>query len=189
MGDAAEVDPRAVHVFDDVEAVADGREHAQGEEVDLDETGIVDGVLVPLADEAPGHACGLNRYDGGERLGRDDDAADVLADVAREAGDLAGQLDEILPDGSADQRAELGHEAHLIGDFGGVGKVVAELVELGEDRSWQAERLADIEYGAAEAVGGEGGNDGGVLSAVAVVDLLEDFVADVPREVEVDIGQ
>ena len=79
-------------VFDDVEAVVDGREHAQGEEVDLDETGIVDGVLVPLADEAPGHACRLDRYDGGERLGRDDDAADVLADVAREAGDLAGPV-------------------------------------------------------------------------------------------------
>ena len=59
---------------------------------------VVARVLVPLADEAPLHRGRLDRHQLDERLGGDDHAADVLADVAREAGELRGQLDQVAPE-------------------------------------------------------------------------------------------
>ncbi len=71
----------------------------------------------------------------------------------------------------------------------GVGEGPAELVELGEHRRRQTEHLADVAHRTAELVGGERGNDRRMLLAEVGVDPLEQHVADVPRKVEVDIGQ
>ena len=65
------------------------------QEVDLDEAGVVAGVLVPLAEVAALHGGRLDRHQAGERLGGDDHAAGVLGDVAGEAGELLGQVDQV----------------------------------------------------------------------------------------------
>ena len=52
----------------------------------------------------------------------------------------------------------------------------------------QRQRLAQVADGAAHAVGGEGGDQGGVVVAVAALDLEDQALADVAGEVEVDVG-
>ena len=47
--------------------------------------------------------------------------------------------------------------------------------------------LAEVAHGAARAVGGEGGDEGRALRAVALVDARDQPLADVAREVEVDV--
>ena len=53
---------------------------------------------------------------------------------------------------------------------------------------WQRQRLAQVADGSAHAVGGEGGHQRGVVVAVAALDLEDQALADVAREVEVDVG-
>ena len=60
-----------------------------------------------------------------------------------------------------------------------------EPLELAER---QAERLADVADRAAAAVGGEARDERGVLAAVALGDGDDQLLADVAREVEVDVG-
>ena len=53
----------------------------------------------------------------------------------------------------------------------------------------QPERLAELTDRAARAVGREGGDERGALAAVALVHARDEDLADVAREVEVDVGQ
>ena len=78
-------------------SLLDRREHPEPEQVDLQEAGVAAAVLVPLADLAAGHRRGLHRDEVDQRPRRDDHAARVLADVARQPGDLARQLAERVP--------------------------------------------------------------------------------------------
>ena len=55
-------------------------------------------------------------------------------------------------------------------------------------RRRQRQRLAEVAHGAARAVGGEGGDEGGAVGAVAGVHARDQDLADVAREVEVDVG-
>src|SRR5439155_16836780 len=73
-----ERDPRQINATrlrirarDLLDAVLDRGEHSQAEEVDLQETGVGAGILVPLAELAPGHRRGLNRDELDERPRRD----------------------------------------------------------------------------------------------------------------------
>ena len=52
----------------------------------------------------------------------------------------------------------------------------------------QPQRLAEVAHRAARAVGGEGGDQRRALGAVALVDPRDQLLADVAREVEVDVG-
>ena len=90
--DPGEVDGLAAKRDDLLDALLDGGEHAQTEEVDLEEAGIGTGVLVPLADLAPLHGCRLDGNELDERPGRDDHASRVLGEMARQPGDLAAEL-------------------------------------------------------------------------------------------------
>ena len=96
-GDAREVDHLAVRSRDLVDAVLDGREHPEPEEVDLEEAGVRARVLVPLAELTARHRCRLHRDELDQRPRRDDHPARVLRDVAREPRDLTGQPRERAP--------------------------------------------------------------------------------------------
>ncbi|MNQ46344.1 hypothetical protein D3C85_601570 [compost metagenome] len=64
--------------LDQVEAAPQCTEHAEGEDVDLEQADQVEVVLVPLDDGAPGHGRVLHRHQGIQRLLGDDEAARVL---------------------------------------------------------------------------------------------------------------
>jgi hypothetical protein len=64
---------------------ADGAEHAQRQQVDLQQAQRVEVVLVPLDDAAAFHRGVFHRHQPRELVARDDEAARVLRQVAREA--------------------------------------------------------------------------------------------------------
>ena len=72
-----------------VERAADGGEHAERQAIDLEQAHRVEVVLVPLDDRAVGHRGVLDRHHALEQAARDDEAADVLRQVAREAHEVA----------------------------------------------------------------------------------------------------
>src|SRR4029077_16143513 len=103
---AREVDRLAPQTRNAVDRVLDGREHAETEQIDLQEAGIAAAVLVPLADLTTGHRGGLDRNEIDQRPGRDDHSPRMLADVTRQARDLLRQLTKRSPAGT---RMRAGH--------------------------------------------------------------------------------
>ena len=184
--DAGEVDRRAVGLRDLLDALLDGGEHPEPEQVDLEEAGVGAGVLVPLAELAARHRRGLHGHEVDQRPRRDHHPARVLGDVARQAGDLGREELERAPALRDELALGVRERGHLLGDAGGVPAVgePREPLELGLR---QAERLADVADRAARAVGREARDERGVLVAVALGDGDDQLLADVAREVEVDV--
>src|SRR5918997_3916336 len=95
--DPAEIDRRLAVGGDQAQRLFDQREHAQRKEIDLDEPGIVTGVLIPLTQIAYLHGGGLHRHQVDEGSGGDDHPTGMLTDVSREPGELSGELYQIAP--------------------------------------------------------------------------------------------
>ena len=89
--------------------------------------------------------------------------------------------------GESMRRSASGSKRKLLGDLLRVPAVgdPREPLQLGER---EAERLADVSDRAARAVGGEARDERCVLAAVALGDGDDQLLADVAREVEVDVG-
>ena len=88
-----QVEGDAVMRAQQLEGLADAGEHAQRQHVDLEHAQRVEVVLVPFDDGAVGHRRVLDRHQLAQGALRDDEAADMLAEVAREADQLLGQLE------------------------------------------------------------------------------------------------
>ena len=74
-----------------VEALADAGQHAEGQDVDLEDAERVEIVLVPFDDRAVLHRRVLDRRQFVQRPVGDDEAAGMLGQVAREADQLERQ--------------------------------------------------------------------------------------------------
>ncbi len=185
--DPREVDRLAVALRDLLDAILDRGEHPQAEQVDLEEAGVGARVLVPLAELAAGHRRRLNGHELDERPRGDHHSAGMLRDVARETGDLVCELGEGAPARREQPPLGLGQERELLGDLLRVPAVgdPRDPLQLCERK---AERLADVPDRAAGAVGGEARDERCVLAAVALGDADDQLLADIAREVEVDVG-
>ena len=141
--DPGEVDGLAVGRRDLLDAVLDRGEHPQPEEVDLQEARVRARVLVPLAELPARHRRRLHGDELDERPRRDDHPARMLRDVARQAGDLAGQVRECAPARREQLPLGIGESGQLVGDLPRVPAVAhpREPLELGER---ETERLADV---------------------------------------------
>jgi hypothetical protein len=165
-------------------ALLNRRQHAEGEAVDLENAEGVDVVLVPFDEGAVGHGAVFEGDDLAERGLGDHESADVLGEVPGEAVDLFDQADDHL-DG-----AVVGIEA---GAANGVLRdrlVAPPLERLGEHVDpvkREAEGLADVAHRRARAIGDHFGGDRSPLAAVLFVDVLEDLLAALVLEVDVDI--
>ena len=173
-----------IEAAEQLEALANRRQHAECEAVDFEYAQCVDVVLVPLDECAVGHGAVLEGNDFAEWRFGDDEAADVLREVAREAEDLFDQADDHL------DRAVVGIEAGMADDFLGNRFGIPPVQRLGErvdaiER--EAEDLADIAQGGLGAIGDDFGGNGRPLAAVLVVDVLEDFFAALVLEVYIDV--
>ncbi len=80
-----------------LDRIADGRVHAKAQDVHLHEPERLDVVLVVLGDD---HALGrpLQRRPGVDGLARDDEAAEVRAEVHRAGVELFGKVDDLRVD-------------------------------------------------------------------------------------------
>ncbi len=184
---AREVDRLAVYARDLAHALLDRGEHPQAEQVDLHEARVGARVLVPLAELPPDHRRGLHRDELDERARRDDHPARVLRDVARQAGDLRAALGERAPAGREQLALGVGKRREILRHLLRV-PALRDLREPLELRVREAERLADVADRAARPVRRERGDERGVLAPVALGDADDQLLADVAREVEVDVG-
>ena len=128
---------------DQIDAFLDQGEHAERQEVDLDESGVVTGVLVPLTQEAAFPRCRFDRDDLHERSARDDHAPDVLGNVTGQAGDVFGEIAEQLPQVPVGPILEFGQRCDLICQPG-CGASLGKLGELLEFTEWQVQGLANL---------------------------------------------
>ena len=169
---------------DEVERAAQRGEHAQSEHVDLQQAERFEIVLVPLDHAAILHCRGLDRHHAREFVARDDEAADVLRQVARKAVQRVRELHPVARDRRRQIDADLGEALRHL------GPVVEPLAGLGhrvDQRRVQPQRLADVAHRAARAVAGQRGGERGAVRAVLAVDVLDDLFAPLVLEVDVDV--
>src|SRR3990170_1353172 len=156
------------------------------QQVELDEAGVRDRVLVPLTDVAAGHRRRFDRHLLIDAGAGDDDAAGVLAQVPRQAAYLFDQIEKVTPDRKAQTLGELRHILQLVSQRPGEAAVHAfrHLVDLALR---QPQRLPDVAHGARVAVLNEGADHGGALRGVGLEDVLEHLGPRRAAEVDVDV--
>src|SRR5918995_2185532 len=132
--DAAEIDRRLAVGRDQAQRLFDEREHAQREEIDLDEPGVITGILVPLTEVASLHGGGLHRHQVDEGSGGDDHPAGMLADVSWEPGELSGQLYQIAPGRRFQTRRVLRDTRQLQTEISGLTRLaeLGDAIEIGD---------------------------------------------------------
>jgi hypothetical protein len=177
--------PQGVRV-QQVEALADAGEHAEREHVDLEQAHLFEVVLVPLDDRALGHRGIFDRHEFVQRRFRDDEAADVLREMARETAQLGGKREQ-MPQRAAGRIetafAQARFERLAAADTREQAGQHVELV-VGN-----AERAADVAHGALAAVADHGRGERGAFAAVLAEHVLDDFFAAFVFEVDVDVGR
>ncbi len=175
----------AVMGFEKIEPTAQAAQHAERAHVDLHQADGVDVVLVPFDEGALGHGGVGDRHRVVEPAAGEDETADVLGEVAREAGQCVGERD-----GLADRRVlrvEAGLANVIVRQFIAVpphrfGKRCGDV--LG-----QPQCLADFADGAPGAIVNDGRADRGAMAAVASVNVLDHFLAPLVLEIDVDVGR
>ena len=133
----------------------------------------------------PFHRRGLHRHELDERPRRDHHPARVLRDVARQAADLAAEPGERAPARRRALGVGVRQLRQLLADA--VRVAVGQAREPFELAERQSERLAHVADRAARVVGREARDERRVLAAVALADRDDQLLADVAREVEVDV--
>src|SRR6478752_326164 len=110
----------------------------------------------------------------------------MLGDVAWQAGDLGRQELEGAPALRDKLALRIRKRCHLLRD----ARCIPAVAEPGDSLELclrQPERLADVADGTARAIGGEARDERCMLVAVALRDDDDQLLADVAREVEVDV--
>src|SRR6478752_2190666 len=110
----------------------------------------------------------------------------MLGDVAWQAGDLGRQELEGAPALRDKLALRIRKRCHLLRD----ARCIPAVAEPGDSLELclrQPERLADVADGTARAIGGEARDERCMLVAVALRDGDDQLLADVAREVEVDV--
>ena len=169
---------------DQIECFADACQHAQRQDIDLEDAERVEIVLVPFDHRAIGHGGVGNRHYFVEASLGDDEAADMLREVTREAGEFARKPQrQIHPwrvridAGSPEMRAIEPVPAPAPDRIG----------EFGDDVLRQAERLADIPDRALGAVADDSRCETRALAAVFCVDVLDHLLASLVLEIDIDV--
>jgi len=166
---------------DQVDGQVQRAEHAQAEQVELDEPGGGAVLLVPLQHASVGHAGPLDRTDLDDRPVADDHAAGVDAQVPGRVFELCGERDHVV------RHAEVALEAGvLLAEAGPAAQVLGEGVLLA---GGVAERPGHVAHRGPGSVGDHVGDLGGVVASVAVVDVLDDLFPPAALDVDVDVGR
>ena len=144
-------------------------------------------VLLPFDDGAVLHRRVLDRHDLVEPAARDDEAADMLGEMARSADQLLRQLHHLLAAADRTDRARRG--APPSSDTP-LRRPAPQRAGKRSDRVLrQAEHLADFADGAAAAIADHRRGQAGALAAIFFVDVLDHLLAPLMLEIDVDVGR
>ncbi len=91
LRDGRQLETLAMMQVDQIEAFADAGQHAEREHVDLEDAKLLDVVLVPFDEGAVVHRAIADRHGLGQRPFGQDEAADMLRQMARHADELLGE--------------------------------------------------------------------------------------------------
>ena len=166
------------------EGLAEHGQHAEAEEVHLEDAQRVQVVLLPLDDGAVLHRGVLHRHHLGQLAVGDDEAAHVDGEVAGEALQQLGQRERPL------HARVLGTEPRLRHLRVGQGAAPRHLGALGEPVHLvqrQPQRLPHLADGQPPAVADDLAHHAGAIPAVLAVDVLEHLLATLVLEVHVDV--
>ena len=170
--------------FDQFEAAADGGQHAQRQHVDLHDLQFVDVVLVPFDEGAVLHRAIADRHGLDQRPLGQDEAADVLGEVAREVDQLGGQVErQFQPCVLA---LQAGGVHMLVLDLGAVG-APDRIGQRRGDVLGQAQRLADVADRRTRTIVDDRGADRRAVAAITSVDVLHDLFAPLVLEIDIDV--
>ncbi len=177
---------RRIVLLDQLERLADAGQHPESQHVDLQDVERVEIVLVPFDEGAVRHRAIADRHDFVEPAAGDDEAADMLRQVAGKAVDLTRQLRDCL-------HARAVH-IEPAADNGvlrnGAATHAPDRRGQGADRVFaQAENLADFADRGTAAIGDDGRGNAGAFTAVFFVDVLDHLFAALVLEIDVDVGR
>ena len=175
----------AVVAVDEIDRLADAGEHAERQHIDLEHAERIDVVLVPFDIGAVLHGGIEDRHGLIEPLARQHETADMLREMARETEQLAREIDGLAQLGIA--RVETGFADMSFGDLP-VSHAPNQTRQAGRHVLLETHGLADFADSHARAVVDDGRADGGALARVAAVEILDDLLAPLVLEVDVDIG-
>ncbi len=178
LGDGGEVDLVAAVFAHEIDRVVQGREHAEPEQVELDEAGASAVVLVPLQHRTLVHPGPLDRTHLDHRTVADHHAAGVDAEMTRRVLDLEGQLEHAFGDRTVGLTRRGRHAAPPV-DLLRPGVLLA---------GFEAERLGHVAHRGASPVGDDVRDLRGVVAAVALVDVLDHLFSSATFDVDVDVG-
>ena len=157
----------------------------QGQQVNLDEAGVVHAVLVPLADHASFDGRRLHRHHIGQRDGGNHHAARMLGHALGEAAQLAGEGGQFPPA----RLLQLVPVARQGGQF--VGQTADPgFCDLGQPSDLfrrQVQRAAQIPDDPPRLVGGEHAGQGCVFPAPLLNQTQDQLLPDVARKVQIDV--
>ena len=170
---------------EEIEALAQRRQHAERKHVDLEQAQRIEIVLVPFDRRALLHRRVHHRRDLVEPVACDDEAAAVLREMARKADERLRHLERKRERRIGGVKADRTHA--ILADR---GRFLAPggPVEGGDDIVRQAENLGRLADRRARAIGRHRGGEAGALAPVAPVDVLDHLLAPLVLEVDIDIG-
>ena len=122
-----------------------------------------------------------------ERPAGDHEAADMLRQVARKADQLARR--DRAPGADCGRRGSSPASRTRSSAIALVRPAPDDAGERGDDIARQAERLADLADRAARAIADHGRGEAGAVAAVFLVDVLDDLLAPLMLEIDVDVGR
>ena len=176
----------AIMLLDQVEALAQAGQHAEPQHVDLVDLQGIQIVLVPFDDGAVLHGRVLDRHQLVEPTLGQDEAADMLREMAREAAQGRRQFERQRQPGIGGIEAGL---AHMIDIDAARAHAPHRVGHHAHRVGRQAERLADLADGAAASVGDHRGGQRGARAAFLAVDPLDHLLAPLVLEIDVDVGR
>ena len=112
--DRGELETAAVMLLDQRKGLADAGQHAERQDVDLQNAERVEVVLVPFDDGAVLHRRVLDRHQFGQRPAGDHKTADMLREMPRKADQLGGEVERHAQSAVGGVEPGLAHP--LIGD-------------------------------------------------------------------------
>ena len=185
-GDGGERAPLAIMLVHQIERLAHARQHAEAEHIDFQDAQRVEIVLVPFDESAVVHRRIADRHHFVEPAAGDDEAADMLREMTREAVDLLRECNDLAH--APALRVEAG-----AGDGILRYRATAAAPDRGRQRAdgvfAKTKGLADLADRRAAAIGNHGGGDAGAFAPVFAVDILDDLFAPLMLKIDVDVGR
>ena len=174
-------------LLDQGEGLADAGQHAERQHVDLEDAERVEIVLVPFDDGAVLHRRVLDRHQLVERPAGDDEAADMLREMAGKADQLAGEVERQAQGAVGGIEPGLAHP--LVGDRARSLQPQTMPASAATTSTDRPRALPTSRIALRGAVADHRGGEAGAVAAVFLVDVLDHLLAPLMLEIDVDIGR